>query len=95
MPRFQTKGKREGNPGLHRAGSRIPSGRGNHEASATEIYRHIRGKGEMVREELTAWLVTGRAYVNLIRSKTEMKTIDRPDLFSGGSLELAGNSKSR
>ena len=50
--------KRRGTSGLHRAGCRITSCRGNSKESATETYRRgfgeaqadeIRGKGEIVR----------------------------------------------
>ena len=40
-------------------------------------------------------LVTGRAHVNSIRSKTEQKAIRRPVVLSGRSLEPFGNGRPR
>ena len=66
---------RRGKSGLQRAGCRITSGGGDSKASATEINRHSKGHFSVVRVErqckrLPLLLVTARAYVNPIRSKT-------------------------
>ena len=53
------------------------------------------GKGGRAVQETTAFLVTGGAYVNPIRSKTEQKAMWLPVTLLGGSLEPAGNSRSR
>ena len=51
----QTKGRRRGKSGLHRAGCQITSGGGNSQDSATEIYRvsnETRGHNKMGRRTL-------------------------------------------
>jgi hypothetical protein len=54
--RLEAGGKSE----LRRAGCWVTPRRGDPTESATETYRPVKGKGEMVRQELTGGRVTGR-----------------------------------
>jgi hypothetical protein len=64
-----------GKSGLHRTGRQVTPGRRESTESATENtppkFAVRTGKGEKVRQERTARLVTGVAKVNPARSKTK------------------------
>ena len=67
-----------GKSGLHRAGWRITSARGDPRDSATENNRRETGKGEKAVQETTAFPVTERASASHIRSKTKKRLYGCP-----------------
>ena len=88
------KGRRRGKSGLHRAGCRITSGGGDSKDSATEIYRlllQVRVEGQCKR--LPPVLVTDRAHVNPIRSKTETEALWRPVMLQVGRLSVLATAE--